>query len=148
MQYRVSLSILPPFNPLILSKNHFSLLHFPEKSELIILIWGEPHNLCSLLHLCNKWLMMSPLDLLVCRSTMPCPVTMKKYSRIGGLATNINATNPPTNTKNSRKSSNPLTMPVQTTSPVKISTIGIYFSNLFFNFKNWTLLIKFFFIII
>ncbi len=54
---------LSPFSPLVplWSQQKFTLFIFCflTRSELLNLNWGEPHNLCSLLHLCKKWLTMS-----------------------------------------------------------------------------------------
>ncbi len=51
----------------------------------------------------------------------PCCVQLprKNVARSGGLGIDIDATNPSNYTKNSKKSSNASTTPVQTTSPIE-----------------------------
>ncbi len=69
MHCKANLISLPPCATLDPGKNSlFSFFNFSTEFEHIILNWGEPHNICSLLHVYwkkywRKWMMMSTLGL-------------------------------------------------------------------------------------
>ncbi len=104
---------LPPCVPLDPCNNSlFSFCHFLTQFQLIIRNWGELHNLCSMLH--SYWKNIEKMASDVCPWTGP-----SAGAPCQGTTTNVDTTNPPNNTENYKRTSNPITMPLETTSPVK-----------------------------